>query len=210
MDFSPLTNVQTVARFDTGDPAIVSFAIGKGRVLVFTSGWHPADSQLALSTKFVPLLYSVVEISGTAPAAADQYLVGAALPVAPAAFGSQGPVKVQMPNGVERELKPGETNLVATEPGIYSAASAGGTTRFAVNLDPSESRTAPMPGDELDRLGDAREDHELEARVEVFGVLADDDDVGAREAGLEARQAADGAEVRVEIERLPERDVDAL
>jgi len=182
MDFSPLTNVQTVARFDSGDPAIVSFAVGKGRVVVFTSGWHPADSQLALSSKFVPLLYSVVETSGTAPATADQYLVGAALPVAAAAPGSQGPVKIQMPNGVERELQPGETNLVATEPGIYSATSAGGTARFAVNLEPSESRTAPMAGDELDRLGVPS------AAPEVSAHNAGEKQVRLQNAELESRQ----------------------
>jgi hypothetical protein len=177
MDFSPLTNVQTVARFDTGDSAIVSFAVGKGRVVVFTSGWHPADSQLALSSKFVPLLYSVVEMSGTAPAPADQYLVGAALPVAAA-----GPVKIQMPNGVERELQTGETNLVATLPGIYSATSAGGTARYAVNLEPSEGRTAPMPGDELDRLGVPSTSPGVSARSAV------EKQVRRQNAELESRQ----------------------
>jgi Mg-chelatase subunit ChlD len=153
MDFSAFTNAQTLARFDTGDPAIVSIPAGKGRVFVFTSGWHPADSQLALSSKFVPLLYSMVELSGAAPPPPAQHFVGAALPVAPAAAIAQTPLKIQPPHGSEVELKPGETNFAALEPGIYSVVAAGGTTRFAVNLEPSESRTAPLPGDELDRLG---------------------------------------------------------
>ncbi|MCA9210068.1 MAG: hypothetical protein KDA55_17040, partial [Planctomycetales bacterium] len=48
--------VQTLARFDNGDPAILEQALGDGRAILFTSGWHPADSQLALSSKFVPLM----------------------------------------------------------------------------------------------------------------------------------------------------------
>ena len=29
---------------------------------MLTSGWHPADSQLTLASKFVPLLYSMLEL----------------------------------------------------------------------------------------------------------------------------------------------------
>ena len=38
-------------------------------------------------------------------------------------------------------------------PGIYEIATSTGTRKFAVNLDPIESRTMPMPGDELETLG---------------------------------------------------------
>jgi len=51
-------------------------------------------------------------------------------------------------------LKPGETNFMQTlMPGIYSVPSASPPSRFAVNLEAAESRTAPLPADELDRLG---------------------------------------------------------
>jgi hypothetical protein len=30
-------------------------------------------------------------------------------------------------------------------PGIYTVAHSGGTSRFSVNIDPAESRTAPLP-----------------------------------------------------------------
>ena len=38
-------------------------------------------------------------------------------------------------------------------PGIYTIGSTQPPKRFAVNLDASESRTAPLPSDELERLG---------------------------------------------------------
>ena len=38
-------------------------------------------------------------------------------------------------------------------PGLYSVGPAPSPGRFAVNLDPAESRTAPLPIDELERLG---------------------------------------------------------
>ncbi|HWI57464.1 MAG TPA: hypothetical protein VNZ22_09570, partial [Bacillota bacterium] len=152
MDVSAVTNAQTLARFDTGDSAILSIPAGKGRVVVFTSGWHPADSQLALSTKFVPLLYSLMELCNAAPPAPAQHFVGDTLPIG-AAENAATPLTLQLPQGGTATLARGETNCVALEPGIYGVVSSKGTTRFAVNLEPAESRTAPMAADELDRLG---------------------------------------------------------
>ena len=65
------------------------------------------------------------------------------------------------------------------------------------------------PGDDLDALRRVRADHVLDAGVEVLGVLADDHEVDVLVAGLEALHRARRAEVRVQPERLAERDVDA-
>ena len=51
---------KVVARFDSGDPAWLSFAVGKGTLHVLTTTWRPLDSQLALSTKFPPLLHALL------------------------------------------------------------------------------------------------------------------------------------------------------
>ena len=64
-------------------------------------------------------------------------------------------------------------------------------------------------GDDLQALDDARHDLVLQTRVEILGVLAHDDQVHAGEAARHARQVPHGSEVRVEIERLPQADVDA-
>ncbi|MHC4243590.1 MAG: BatA domain-containing protein, partial [Planctomycetota bacterium] len=56
-----LPNAQVLANFDSGDPASLELPVGKGSLLIFTCGWHPSDSQLALSSKFVPLFYSILE-----------------------------------------------------------------------------------------------------------------------------------------------------
>jgi len=63
-----------------GDPAILVRTLGKGRVVLLASGWHPADSQLALSTKFVPLLYGWLEAAGFRNEQAASLLVGDVLP----------------------------------------------------------------------------------------------------------------------------------
>lgn len=53
-----------LARFDSGDPAWVSYPLGKGTLHVLTTTWRPADSQLALTTKFAPLLHSLIANAG--------------------------------------------------------------------------------------------------------------------------------------------------
>jgi hypothetical protein len=62
---APLVSPGTVlARFDSGDPAWVSYPLGKGTLHVLTTTWRPADSQLALTTKFAPLLHSLIANAG--------------------------------------------------------------------------------------------------------------------------------------------------
>jgi hypothetical protein len=65
-----------LARYDSGDPAWVGFSVGKGTLHVLTTTWRPADSQLALTTKFPPLLHALLsqamtETGGRGPVLVD-------------------------------------------------------------------------------------------------------------------------------------------
>ncbi|MEM1222719.1 MAG: BatA domain-containing protein [Verrucomicrobiota bacterium] len=51
---------RVLARFDSGDPAWLRYDVGGGALHVLTTTWRPEDSQLALSTKFPPLLHGVL------------------------------------------------------------------------------------------------------------------------------------------------------
>ncbi|MGE3312380.1 MAG: hypothetical protein AB7O66_20635, partial [Limisphaerales bacterium] len=156
IDAAALPESRVIARFDSGDPAWIEVPVEKGRILVFTSGWHPDDSQLALSTKFVPLLFSLIESSGAALRPSTQLqLVDAPvrLPEAPGAPGTE-PLRVRAPGGETIALPLGATQFTATTtPGIYEITGGGPTRRIAVNLDPSESLTAPRNPDDLERVG---------------------------------------------------------
>jgi hypothetical protein len=160
LDPAAFPGARTLAKFDSGAPALLEIPVGQGRVLVLTSGWQPDDSQLALSTKFVPLLYSLLEQSGPPSSAPAQYHVDDIVPLrgavavnhAPASAGT--PLDINLPDGSSLTLAVGETNFSKTlMPGIYTVGSGASATRFAVNLDPTESRTAPVSVDELERLG---------------------------------------------------------
>ncbi len=149
LDPAALPGARVLVRLDSGHPLLLELPRGRGRLLVWTSGWHPADSQLALSSKFVPLLWSLLEAAGGTGAFNAQVLVGdpVALPAAQAA----GPVRG--PGGETGAVTPGQPFRGATAPGIYAVGSGPGALRLAVNLDPAESRTTPLGADELERLG---------------------------------------------------------
>ncbi len=148
LDAAKIPGARVLAQFDSGDPAILQIPLGKGSVIVFTSSWRPADSQLALSgTKFVPLLNAMLAESGGRPPRQDQYFVGDPVPMRP---GAQ-PWIVSTPGGKKIETAP-ETNFTATdEPGLYTINPGG--LSFAVNLAAEESRTNPLPLDRLTQLG---------------------------------------------------------
>lgn len=150
LDASGLPGARVVAKFDTGDPGLLDVPMGKGRLYVLTSGWHPDDSQLAVSSKFVPLLWSILEQSGGVASFATQYAVGEAVPL-PAGGGASA---IRLPSGESATIEPGTSTFAkAVLPGVYELSGGPKPQRFAVNLDPNESRTAPLAVDELEQLG---------------------------------------------------------
>lgn len=68
-----------VARFDSGDPAIVEVPRGMGRLVMFAAGWQPRESQLGVSSKFVPLVTTMVELGRRTPPPAFAYETGATI-----------------------------------------------------------------------------------------------------------------------------------
>ncbi len=154
LDPAAVPGARVLAKFDGGDLAILEAPVAKGRLFVLTCGWRPQESQLALSTKFVPLLYSFLEQSGNVLPTASQYHVGDPVPMASIVGTEHGSLVIRKPDGAEIKLDANETNFSQTmTPGIYSVVSAQPSKRFVVNLDPAEARTTPFAADELERLG---------------------------------------------------------
>ncbi len=65
-----------LATFDGESPAMVEHSLDEGAVFIMLSGWEPKESQLALSSKFVPLLFSLFEHSGFSIRSAATSYVG--------------------------------------------------------------------------------------------------------------------------------------
>ncbi|MDF1861419.1 MAG: BatA domain-containing protein [Verrucomicrobiales bacterium] len=69
-------STRVIATFDGESPALVEHRIGDGAAFTFLSGWEPQESQLALSSKFVPLLFSIFEHTGFSIRSAATLYVG--------------------------------------------------------------------------------------------------------------------------------------
>jgi hypothetical protein len=146
-----LPNARVICRFDNGDPAMIQISSGKGSLLVFTAGWHPADSQLALSSKFVPLLYSLLEQSRRFKPPARQYWIDDEVDLVFA--NATPPLRILKPDGTSVELPSGSSKFSQTDlPGIYAVTSMPVPQRFVVNLAPEENKTTPMSAVDLERL----------------------------------------------------------
>jgi hypothetical protein len=142
---------RVLAKFDDGSPALAQIPVGGGNLLVLASGWNPADSQLALSSKFPPLMQTMLDWSGGAVPARFQFETGDAVP-SPALAGGAA-VQWRKPDGKNESLAAGAAFSETDLPGIYTATFGDQRRQFAVNLPLDESRTAPMSPDELARLG---------------------------------------------------------
>jgi hypothetical protein len=144
--------VRELALFDDRSPAILECATGAGRMVVLTSGWIPSESQLAVSSKFVPLIYSLLEYADLVSSKMAALAVGDAIPLEPSERVAALPVlrpggKRDTWNAIER---PAFTET--SEPGIYILGEGGKARHVAVNLPAAEGRIAPM---KLSRLRDA-------------------------------------------------------
>ncbi|MEX0716619.1 MAG: BatA domain-containing protein [Planctomycetaceae bacterium] len=154
---SPAANV--LARFDDGRPAIVEVGHGSGRVFMFASGWHPADSQLALSSKFVPLLERMLELSRGAENESRQLAIGQSIRLAGFSTDSDvaNEIAIETPAAGTVRLTSNETAFAETNsPGVYvvsAVAEPERNSRIAVNVPPAESRTDPLSMQRLAALG---------------------------------------------------------
>jgi hypothetical protein len=133
---------QTLARFTTGDTALVECPAGEGRALVIASDLDNKWSDFPLHATFVPFLHEAVRYLASTRGHASDYLVSDA------------------PAGVKKT--PGIVTLSERGPG-------GATRRIAVNIDARESDPSRMSVDEfrsaVTRLKDAgSSDAHVEAR----------------------------------------------
>lgn len=150
LDPAALNGSRVLASFDSGDPALLELPLGTGTLFVLTSSWRQADSQLALSSKFVPLLYSMLELNRPPRPSTQDRLVGDSLPLATFAR----PATLTLPDGSSATVAADATEVTFAAPGIHRLKFADGQElAVAVNLDPAESRTGPLKEEELIRIG---------------------------------------------------------
>jgi hypothetical protein len=142
-----------LARFDNGDPAMWEQPLGSGKLLWLACGWRPVESQLALSSKFVPMLSRILDHLGgieSKPPPTWRVFQPIALPTLEGA----GETFLSRPDGSTVSLPAGaDPYREADLPGLYRLQRGSVRAEFAVNLDPAESDTAALSPDHFEQLG---------------------------------------------------------
>ena len=154
INIDDLPGAEVLAWFDSNDPALFELHVAKGSLLVLTSGWHPSDSQLALSSKFVPLLYSILEYGDIFTGRQSQYFIGDNVPISTQSGSELTNLEILKPDNSLIHINAGQENFTQTDqPGIYTIQSSAGNQVFALNLPAKECQTAVMPVEDLEMLG---------------------------------------------------------
>ncbi len=142
---------RVLAKFEDGSPALICKEQGAGKIWILMAGWQPSDSQLALSTKFVPLISGLYRLATPVLGNPSSYRVGMALeiPSDHRVLDSAGKEMTGDPV-VGRSAK----LIPFSQPGIYRRVTATGIeSQLAVNLMESESNTAVSGLERLEKLG---------------------------------------------------------
>ncbi len=168
--------IQVLARFDSGSPAVLEYKHPSGgRVFILATGWHPNDSQWALSTRFPPMIQRFVQMANPRRRGHQLLEVGARINPAELTgnetwtllrpggktYVTDPALEVQAPKIDESESRPEATSVAQTvvldEPGRWTLNSQNTEGQQSVSLlvtvAASESRTEPLPAGQLQALG---------------------------------------------------------
>ncbi len=161
----------TIARYDDSFPVIAYRKIGDGTLWLMTSGWQPSESQLALSSKFVPILSAIFALAAPAERTLDSIVVGDKIECVD---GERWIDKTSKPLNVEVD-KEGKRSVIVDELGFYQIERDGQLRWVAANLPAAESDTAEMEIERLERLGVLTSDTNstqlaIEKKAQLHGV----------------------------------------
>jgi hypothetical protein len=173
----PASGLRVLAQFDSGSPAILEApqAAG-GRIFVLATGWHPADSQWALSSRFPPMISRLLRLAhpeqgrdrlfdvGTTLNPGD-LLAGSSWTLKNPEGGTQNsgtPTNAAEPVAGAENARPTQTtaglqSVSLDRPGRWTltAETPDGpqSMDFLVTVAASESRTEPLPYGQLQAMG---------------------------------------------------------
>lgn len=141
------SDLRVIARFDDRSPAVLHRRVDRGDLWVLTAGWQATGSQLALSTKFVPLMFGMLDPQGRSMQLDAIYEVGETIPV------NEG-VKAKLTNLDESPLNRNDSGkLVVAKPGLYWLTEDDKRRQIAVTLPSSESQLDPIDLDRFEQYG---------------------------------------------------------
>jgi hypothetical protein len=178
-----------VAQFDSGLPAIIRFQHSPGgEVYVLASGWHPDDSQWALSSRFPPMLSRFVDLAS--PNVNEHRFVQVGDVIRPTDMIEAEEWAITFPDGTTQSSEDVENATVTINlPGEFTVTNQAGSEDKVITLlaelAPSESRTAPLPDGQLYSWGIGSQDSD---QSDLSESPADDQSRPATADQLESQQ----------------------
>ena len=162
LDVSGGPPLEIVLHYSTGDPAIIERPLGAGRVLIVTTALDDTWSNWALWPSFVPIVHETTRASARGRNEDRARIVGDSLTrhLRPEEFGAR--VEHHSPAGTVVEVPKtsrldgaSTISVVAESNGIHElhvGPPQAVVERFAVNIDPIESKLESLTRDEILRL----------------------------------------------------------
>jgi hypothetical protein len=143
---------RVLARFDDNSPALLEKKVGEGTVILLTSGWQTDQSQLALSSKFVPLLFQLYDRAAPRQLLNSQMVTGQSL--SPETFNLDLGTEAALttPDGSTQTIVSG-TSIAIDQPGLYRVTDGDREQTFAANIPYRESETTPGSLATLEEIG---------------------------------------------------------
>ncbi|MCC6508287.1 MAG: VWA domain-containing protein [Pirellulaceae bacterium] len=159
-------DLRVLARFDDQSPAVIHRRLGRGDLWVMTAGWQSTGSQLALSTKFVPLIFGMLDPRGRSMELDAVYEVGEAIDVPEGVTANI----TNLDGTPVRDLDE-TTGMALSQPGLYWLVEDGKRRQIAVTLPLSESQLDPLDLDRFEQYGvvtgksDSAQERQVAARL---------------------------------------------
>ena len=136
---TPSEDANVLMRFDNTEAALVEKNVGEGKVLLFASSLDLEWNNLALQGLFLPFVHEILRHLVRSEVGKSAYEIGDS--ISHEQFVSDTGVSVLDADG--RSVSFESSNLQrATSPGLFTATSVAGSTRYAVNILPEESNFA--------------------------------------------------------------------
>ena len=146
-------DVQVLARFDGGAPALLERRAGNGRVLLWASTLDLSWSDLPLKPVFLPFMHRAMRHLASYSEPAPWLTVGQVLDASAAAAGQQPGRVVLTPSARRMAVdEEGSEVLELAEQGFYEVRGQSGDAVLNVvasNVDPAESDLTPMDPKEI-------------------------------------------------------------
>jgi len=134
--------VRVLAKFDSGSPAILeSSRPSGGRLFILAAGWHPEDSQWALSTRFPPMIHRLVQLAN--PRKSGHLLFEAGQRISPAEISGSVTWTLTAPDGTVQTPSTLAADSAPSQPIIVSTESSAETTTPGDSTKATEASPAP-------------------------------------------------------------------